>query len=200
MSYYTRVLTQNPNPVTVEKLIAAAKSAGFDVKIEADTQLGDWTELTVFSMNSQAIVAIERNLVSEGTLGEGELDEFKDELAQVQPQSSAEWLRDFFEEVRCIYAFQHLQGANSDEGFAVLQAIRNAIWGAGESIIQADGEGFSNADGYHITWQFSDTVKGKWWMGLLVDDQWTHFEMDLGNKKHRDSFKNGKVPPGAKLA
>ena len=66
--------------------------------------------------------------------------------------------------------------------------------------MQADREGFSNEDGYHILWQFSESAKGDWWMGVLRDGSWTHFQMDLGNLKQRESFFQGLVPDGAKLA
>jgi hypothetical protein len=67
-------------------------------------------------------------------------------------------------------------------------------------IFQADGEGFSNEDGYHAVWQFSDRVSGPWWMGVLQDDRWVHFEMELGDASQRAAFLRGEVPAGAKLA
>ncbi len=67
------------------------------------------------------------------------------------------------------------------------------------SILQADSEGFSNEGGYHILWQFNDSVEGPWWMGVLRDGKWTHFEMDLGNQKQRESFLLGLIPEGSRL-
>jgi hypothetical protein len=46
------------------------------------------------------------------------------------------------------------------------------LWERGDAIIQADGEGFTNEDGYHIVWQFSDSVSGPWNMGVLQDGVW----------------------------
>jgi hypothetical protein len=63
-------------------------------------------------------------------------------------------------------------------------------------IFQADREGFSNEDRYHILWQFSDSTAGNWWMGVLKDGSWVHFEMDLGNPQQWESFFAGELPAG----
>jgi len=96
-----------------------------------------------------------------------------------------------------VYAFQHLQGAETETGSAALHALRSSIWERGEAIIQADLEGFTNEDGYHIVWQFSDNVSGSWNMAVLQDGTWHHFKMDLGDYGHREAFLNGEVPPDA---
>ena len=76
------------------------------------------------------------------------------------------WLADYLAEVKTIYAFQHLQGAETEEGGNVLHALRSALWERGDAIIQADNEGFTNEEGFHIVWQFSDSVSGPWNMGV----------------------------------
>jgi len=64
-------------------------------------------------------------------------------------------------------------------------------------IQQADGEGFSNEDGFHILWQFSEKATGSWWMAVLDETgKWVTYPMDLGNEKHRKAFKEGRIPPG----
>jgi hypothetical protein len=83
-------------------------------------------------------------------------------------------------------------------GWDILAAVKNGIWSAAPSILQADNEGFSNEGGYHILWQFNDLVEGNWWMGVLSNGQWKHFEMDLGNRKHRESFLRGQIPDDVK--
>ena len=72
--------------------------------------------------------------------------------------------------------------------------MRSHLWERGDAIIQADGEGFTNDDGYHIVWQFSDSVSGPWNMCGYKDDLWHHFEMDLGDPDHRAAFLKGEVP------
>jgi hypothetical protein len=96
--------------------------------------------------------------------------------------------------VKTIYAFQHLQGSETEEGSNALHGLRSALWERGDAIIQADGEGFTNEDGYHIIWQFSDSVSGPWKMGVLQDGVWRHFSMDLGDPDHRNAFLKGTVP------
>jgi phosphoglycerate kinase len=111
-----------------------------------------------------------------------------------KPQSGVQWLAEYLEEVNTIYAFQHLQGAEMEEGGNALHALRSALWERGDAIIQADGEGFTNEEGFHIVWQFSDSVSGPWNMGVLQDGTWHHFKMDLGDPDHREAFLNGEVP------
>ncbi len=62
--------------------------------------------------------------------------------------------------------------------------------------MQADGEGFSNEDGDHVLWQFSEDVSGLWWMAVYREGAWCPFQMDLGNAEHRSAFFEGRVPPG----
>jgi hypothetical protein len=109
-------------------------------------------------------------------------------------------LIDYFPKIQCIYAFQLLGGTDHKNGWEILGAIKTLIWSGAPSILQADAEGFSNEDGYHVLWQFSDSVEGDWWMGVLQEGQWKHFQMDLGNRKQRDAFFQGQIPDAAKLA
>ena len=98
---------------------------------------------------------------------------------------------------RALQAYRSLTGGS--EGWAPLHRLYNAVWKHAGGILQADGEGFCNEDGFTILWQFSDTVSGEWNMGVLKDGRWVHFEMDLGNERHRNEFLSGQVPLGAKL-
>jgi hypothetical protein len=202
MGYYTRVLTTKESCVPVAVLSAALSKSASKARIhsDVDTDVDDWEQLTLSQPDGCEIASIERSVVEEGSLGEAEIQEFEDELDTTLPESSGAWLREFFPRVRCVYSFQHLSGSHSDEGFGALQAVRNSIWAQAPAIIQADGEGFTNEDGYQITWDFSESVTGAWWMGLLREGKWVHFQMDLGNSSHRTAFKNGGVPAGVKLA
>ena len=76
-----------------------------------------------------------------------------------------------------------------------LDAVRAGTIAKG-AVIQADGEGFTNEEGFHIVWQFSDSVSGPWNMGVLQDGTWHHFKMDLGDPGHREAFLNGEMPDG----
>jgi len=101
--------------------------------------------------------------------------------------------------VKVIYAFHLLDGTDVDDGWSPLHRLHSAVWDKAGGILQADGEGFSDEDGYTILWQFSDRASDKWNMGLLKDGRWVHFEMDLGNEQHRNAFLGGQVPDGAKV-
>ncbi|MDR3402446.1 MAG: hypothetical protein P4L99_08100 [Chthoniobacter sp.] len=160
----------------------------------------DWTQLILSHADGREIASLERNLVHDGSLGSDELAEFADEVTGCKPANAADWLLGYFPRVRCIYAFQVLSGTDYKDGWDILGAIKNGVWSFAPSILQADNEGFSNEDGYHILWQFSDSVDGDWAMGVLQDGRWKHFQMDLGNQKQRESFFQGQVPDGVKLA
>ena len=142
------------------------------------------------------IASIERNVVRPGELGADEVAEFLDEIEGCKPDSAANWLRDYLAGVQYIYALQILSGAEMDDGWSAICAVRDAIRGVVGGISQADGEGFSNEDGYHILWQFSDAVEGLWWMAVLRDGEWVTFQMELGNRKHREAFFRGEIPAG----
>jgi len=142
-----------------------------------------------------AVALIERNPVSDGSVGQDEIADLIEDLHDCKPESGVVWLEGYLAEVKTIYAFQHLQGAETVEGGNALHALRSALWERGDAIIQADSEGFTNEDGFHIVWQFSDSVSGPWNMGVLQDATWHHFKMDLGDPEHRAAFLSGEVPP-----
>ena len=112
------------------------------------------------------VAVIERNPVFDGSLGQDEIAEFIEEIRDCKPESGVAWLHEFLASVKTVYAFQHLQGDDTEEGSNALHALRSNIWERGDAIIQADGEGFTNEEGYHIVWQFSDSVSGPWNMGV----------------------------------
>lgn len=200
MSYYLRVLSTSADAIPLSELQSTLERENLRAVLSAEEGAPeDWTQLTLRHADGREIALIERNLVEEGSLGSEELDEFADEIADCKPANAAQWLLDYFSGVRCIYAFQVLSGTDHKNGWDILGAVKDTIWSAAPSILQADGEGFSNEDGYHILWQFSDSVDGEWWMGVLRDGQWKHFQMDLGNHKHRESFFQGQIPSGAKI-
>ncbi|NUP08853.1 MAG: hypothetical protein HOW73_22630 [Polyangiaceae bacterium] len=145
------------------------------------------------------IARVERCAVTQGSLAQDEIAEFLDELDDCKPETAAKWLRSYLPQVATIYSFQHLSGCDERDGDLALRAVRDHIWARGDAILQADAEGFSNEDGYHILWQFDDAVTGPWMMAVLVDDVWVPFKTDLANRRHRQAFLKGLVPPGAKL-
>jgi len=196
MGYYIRVLGRILDNIPLHELREVSQPAVLDIS-EGD---GDaWEQLILSHKSGPEIAVIEKNPVLEGQLGADELREFIDEVPDYKPDSAAAWLRQYLPCVKVIYAFQLLNGTDVEDGWTPLHRLYGAVWNRAAGILQADGEGFSNEDGYTILWQFGDRATGEWNMGVLNDGRWVHFKMDLGNEQHRKAFWSGKVPNVAKV-
>jgi len=201
MGYYTRVLSKRHDCPSLDSLKDSLGKKWPNIVLSLqDGDADDWTALLLAHADGLEIAAIERNPVAEGTLGADELAEFIEEVESGQPQTAVSWLTTYLRAVKTIYAFQHLSGTQQSRGDEALRCVSGAIWGKVDAILQADGEGFSNEDGYHILWQFSDHVSGPWWMAVLQDGRWIRFQMELGSSEHRRAFLEGRVPPGVQTA
>lgn len=201
MGYYIRILgTQDPD-IHLDELLENLEADGQTAKlafVEGDTP-DKWTLLEVANEKGDALAQIERNPVVDGELGQEELDEFREEVEDCKPASAAQWLTSFFDQVKVIYAFQLLNAAFEGNNYNIVNSIRTKIWNRTGGIFQTDGEGFSNEEGYHILWQFSDNVKGDWSCAIInASGDWEKFVMDLGDKTQRKEFQDGKVPKKAK--
>jgi hypothetical protein len=170
-----------------------AEHPQFKLTLEEGTE-AEWESLLLSGNDDVEVAVIERTPVSDGSLGQDEIAEFIEETQDCKPESGVAWLHEFLASVKTIYAFQHLQGDEFEDGSNALHALRTNLWERGDAILQADGEGFTNEEGYHIVWQFSDSVSGPWNMGVLQDGVWRHFSMDLGDTDHRAAFLEGSVP------
>jgi hypothetical protein len=202
MGYYIRVFGKTNPVITVDKLIDTLKKENLKASIEVDDGTRDnWTQLLIKDKDGKDLCMIEKNEVVDGGLGQDEIDEFKEEIVDCKPTSAVKWLLDYFEKVNVIYAFQILSSVTNDESWSIVGELKNKIWNETEGIIQADNEGFSNEEGYHILWQFSNSVSGPWYMAVRDDSSgdFVKFKMDLGNKKQRRAFFDGKIPEGAEL-
>lgn len=196
MGYYIRVLGKKLDDIRVDQLREVTQPAVLHIsKGDRDA----WAQLTLSHKSGQEIAIIEKNPVVEGQLGADELREFMDEVPHYKPETAAAWLQEYLPNVRVIYAFQLLSGTDVDDGWTPLHRLYNAVWKHAGGILQADGEGFCDEDGFTILWQFSDSVTGEWNLGVLKDGRFVHFEMDLGNEQHREAFLSGQVPDGAKV-
>ena len=195
MAYYTRVLSKDDEFPSFEALaqVVSADHPDFKLTIEEGDE-DEWQTLLLSSVDEVEVAVIERNPVSDGSMGQDEIAEFMEDLVGCKPENAVEWLEDYLSEVKTVYAFQHLQGSETVDGGNALHAVRSALWEHGEAILQADGEGFTNEAGYHIVWQFSDTITGPWNMAVLQDGVWHQFAMDLGDPDHREAFLAGVVP------
>jgi hypothetical protein len=191
VSYYTRVLSKDDEFPSFEELTQSVRSEHPEFKLAIEEGAEEEWETLLLS----GIDEVERTPVSDGSVGQDEIADLIEDLHDCKPESGVVWLEGYLAEVKTIYAFQHLQGAETVEGGNALHALRSALWERGDAIIQADSEGFTNEDGFHIVWQFSDSVSGPWNMGVLQDATWHHFKMDLGDPEHRAAFLSGEVPP-----
>jgi len=195
MGYYIRVLGEKLDNIPLDELRQVSRPAVLHPEGEGDA----WEQLTLSHKAGQEIAVIEKNPVAEGQLGADELQEFIDDVPDYKPKSAATWLQHYLPSVKVIYAFRVLSGADSEDGWAPLHRLYNAVWKRAGGILQSDGEGFSDEDGYTILWQFSDSVIGIWNMGVLKDGRWVHFQMDLGNEHHRYAFLSGRTPDGVEI-
>lgn len=195
MGYYTRVLSRQEDFPSFDELaqIIRTEHPHCRLTIEEGTE-DEWETLLLSGDDEVEISVIERNPVADGSLGQDEIADFLEDTQECKPESGVSWLHEYLSSVKTIYSFQHLLGADSEEGLSAVHALRSALWERGEAIIQADLEGFTNEEGYHIVWQFSDSVSGPWNMAVLQEGSWQTFSMDLGDPEHREAFKAGEVP------
>ena len=200
MGYYIRVLGITDPNLHIDELIKGLSNDGLTATFDIDpTESPDnWTVIGVANSDGEELMQIERNPVVEGELGQEEIEEFREDIKDCKPNSAVKWLDKYFDKVKVIYAFQLLNAAMEDNNFEIVGSIKATIWNKLGGLLQADNEGFSNEDGYHILWQFADNVTGEWSMSVKnLFGNWTNFTMDLGDKKQREEFWAGKVPKGS---
>ena len=195
MDRHTRVLSKDEAFPSFEELeqLLQAQHPEYRLALESGDE-DEWETLLLSDNDEVEVALIERLPVAEGSFGSDELADLSEDFRDCKPESGVEWLVQYLAEVKAIYKFQHLQGADLEEGGNALHALRSMLWERGEAIIQADTEGFTNEEGFHIVWQFSDSVSGPWDMAVLQDETWHHFKMDLGDPDHRRAFMEGEVP------
>lgn len=201
MPYYVRVLSTSSDCPTISAMQKSVTKSELKGSLRCDGGTDDdWEQVLLCHSDGKEIAIIERNLVSEDSLGAEELAEFAEEIESCKPDSAVDWLKDFFHKVQCIYAFQVLSGTEHKNGWEILDHVKSNLWNLAPGILQADSEGFSNENGYHILWQFADSVEGSWRMGILENGKWKHFQMELSDPSHRKAFLAGKVPNGVDVA
>ena len=197
MGYYMRVFSKGAEPVALGTIRERLSAIGLHTQVRADDDENEWQEAVLAQPNGHEFAAIERNPVIPGALGAEEVAEMVDEVSRCAPASAADWLKAYLSSVKTIYAFEVLSAADEDDGWKAIRVAMAACQDHAGGIRQTDGEGFSNEAGFHILWQFSEDVTGLWWMAVLDENgKWITFQMDLGNRKHRQAFKAGRIPDG----
>lgn len=197
MGYYIRVLVESDRYIPVSDLRKELKKNNLPVNLDViEGNQKEWEQIAIKNEKNEVIAVAERNLVAEGLLGKEEIEEFLEEIQECKPESAVEWLKEYLPRIKVIYAFRILDPIYNDNGWDIVDKVKEKLWNELEGILQADMEGFSNKDGYHILWQFDDEVEGDWWMAVRKNDEWIKFRMDLGNKAQRKAFLEGNVPDG----
>jgi hypothetical protein len=131
-----------------------------------------WDCILVADGDQKYLCEIERNRRGADTIFDEELAEFLDTLGSALPRSGAEWVADYLRSAQTIYAARYLEAAfelaeDDHPGPAdILWAIEKKLGG----ILQADGEGFTNEEGYTVVWDFKDDANGPWWVAVRKGD------------------------------
>jgi hypothetical protein len=201
MPYYIRVLAEKAERIHLQRLTKRLRKERLNVTLVVEAGAEEaWDSLLLAHLDGGEIAVIERNPVESSGLGKEELEEFVAEVTDARPRSAANWLKAYLPTIKSIYAFQLLSGTDRDRGFEAVWAIQGELWQRLGGIFQSDGEGFSNREGYQITWDFSDTAIGPWKMAVLErGGVWKAFEMELSDPDQRNAFLEGRIPPRVRL-
>ena len=192
MGYYIRVLGISDDKIRPEELENALADDGIIARLRPDRE--DWGMIEVESGEGALLTQIERNVVFPGCLAQAELDEFRAWIRAHQPLSAVQWLDNYFDRIKVMYAFRIMDAALLDDNYEIISTLRRTIWGKAGGLLQNDNEGFSNDEGYHILWQFPDDVTGDKYCAVLVNGTWVKFRMDLADPFQRMAFWAGEVP------
>jgi hypothetical protein len=134
--------------------------------------------------------------------GAQEIAWFLEEIEGRQPACNVPWLRQFLPQVRTVYSWSLSSGTNKDDGWAPVHELAEAFTDGEETAVYAEFEGWSNTDGDHITWEFTDRERESgqlWWFGLFLDGRWHRFQMDLADRERAAYFRRGEIPLGVKV-
>lgn len=198
MSFYCRVFTKDSAKIEMKDFETVLKESGGILEIEEGDE-ASWKSLLLKDKDGIPVCFVDRDEVLAESIGEEEIVEFLEEMETARPKSSSVWIEEYLKDTKVIYAFELLEGIDTDEGYEAFDAFRNVIFDKVGGIFQADGEGFSNEEGFHILWQFDEDVEGAWEMAVLDDDgKWKHFEMELSDREQQREFQDGKVPKKSK--
>src|SRR5581483_7267656 len=133
--YYTRVLSKDEEFPPFDELADFVRSnhPGFKLSIE-DGSEEEWDTLLLSGEGGFEVALLERNPVTEGSVGQDEIADFIEDTQDCKPDSGVAWLHEFLADVKTVYAFQHLQGSVIEDGGNALHALRNHIWERGDAI------------------------------------------------------------------
>jgi hypothetical protein len=197
-------VTPARRPLAARKWIEFVTGLEGDPQAEVVARKGrDWRQIHVTDPDGGWLFDFERYPVTESRLWADDLDFFRGWLGVVEPVVNTQWVQQYLTRVQTVYTFRCSNSApdsNLDLVNEIVDVLRHDDENVGgeSGLLYAELEGWSNPNGHHITWEFSDRASGPWWMALRRDDGWDTFQMELGNRAHRRAFKAGKVPAGVK--
>jgi len=197
MGYWMHVYSQTDEVMEVEAIREFFEDEDVSIDVHGGQTGAGWKQITLsHSDDEQAITSINLHV---GDLS-SYVDEAIDNVMQTEPACNAEWVAEFLGGVITVYSFQILSGVDANGGWEYVRDLMHELCEGFDGILHAEGEGFSNQAGYHVTWEFDDDASGVWWMALYDSktDRWTRFQMELSNAKHRAAFRAGRVPKGVK--
>lgn len=196
MASHIRVLAESDQKPSLAELRTVL---GPDIEVvveDGDEQ--QWSQLILRHKDGQEIASIARDPVAPGESGTQEIEELVAEMEGARPLRNAEWLKHYFSHVKVVYAMRPLAGTEVRNGMSAVLRAQAYFWKKFGGILQADDEGFSNREGYHVLWQFHGPQQGELEAAVMNDaGQWTGFVMDMGDPEQVAAFQRGEVPAGA---
>jgi hypothetical protein len=155
MGYYIRVFGLRDKDIAFEELNNQIIKKGFEVKFAIEEgNINKWKQIYIEFDDEHPIATIEKSIREDEIFLE-ELKEFIEEVIEYKPMSAAKWLQRYLPKTKVIYAIRvFTAGTEMMPGWEIIHTIQRHLQCRVGGIIQADLEGFSNEEGYHILWQF----------------------------------------------
>jgi hypothetical protein len=196
VSSYVRVLAESEQNTPLSELRTVLGTA-FEVVAEGGDEPG-WSALRLRQTEGPEIAVIRRDPVGEGKSGSEELAELASGMQNASPARAAEWLRHYFSHVKVVYTMEPLPGSKGPDGVSAMLRAQAYFWKRFGGILQADDEGFSNREGYHVLWQFRNPQQGELEAAVMDDNgEWIGFMMDMDDPEQVAAFQRGEVPARA---
>src|SRR3990170_3158868 len=117
MGYYIRVLGGNNVPIYPSQIQTWLLDEGLvNISVTTETDNDEnWQQVLIKRKRGKELFTIERNPITQNSLGAQEIQEFLDEIKYAKPDSAARWLRKYLPKVKIIYAFQILFGGGQKD-------------------------------------------------------------------------------------
>lgn len=195
MSEFARLITKSEKEINFKNIDEVLKGTDMEIEVEKDGS-GKWNKIVLKRNDFNQIVSVitrAENLEEEKKL-------LTNELSEAEPANAAEWVKEYISASKNIYKFEILEGAEDQYGWYSLESVRESVWEETDGILQNDGEGYRNEEGFFIVWQFEYEVEGPYEVAVMdKKGKWHCFEMELENEEHTAKFKEGKVPEGIEI-